>query len=252
MADTEADKQAEEFKQFKTQPWILFDTIVSTDFRPGSATDAVGSANPAISAQNSIIFFQGAGRTRAQMPWYTNLDVPGQLSYGLEVWQIYFALKMPRVPPLMTQGQTATANLGPSTVAQLESTILQFGELEVELGQENQMKWPLTRFGQGGGLYNSSLLTGAGTNARQDAVNVLNLAEPVQMPRTQNFNATIRIAPEVGTVLTALGAPLPALTLWNESLDPPANITVPQLPYALELGFVGRRIKKTQYGQIAR
>jgi hypothetical protein len=187
------------------------------------------------------------------MPWFTNLDVPGQLAYGLEVWQIYFALLNPRVPPLMQQGQiTSPSDVGPSTVMQFESTLLQFGELEVELGQENQMKWPLSRFGQGGGVYNSSLVNGAGTNSRQDAANVLNLAEPIQMPRTQNFNAVIRIAPEAGPILTALGGPLPSLKLWNESLDTPGDITVPQLPYALQIGFVGRRIKKTQYGQIAR
>ncbi len=250
---TDADKQAAEMKEFKTQPWILFDTICSTDFRPGADVDAVGSSNPAVSAQNTVIFFQGAGRTKATMPWFTNLDVPGQLSYGLEVWQIYFALKNPRVPPTMSVGQTATGmQAGPSSVMQYESTLLQFGELEVELGQENQMKWPLSRFGQGGGLYTTGLVTGTGTNSRQDAVNVLNLAEPIQMPRTQNFNAVVRIAPEAAAVLTALGGPLPALSMWNESLDTPANITVPQLPYAIELGFVGRRVKKTQYGQIAR
>ncbi len=225
---------------------------MSSDFRPDADVDAAGSANPAVSAQNTIIFFQGAGRTRATMPWFTNLDVPGQLAYGLEVWQIYFALLFPRVPATMSQGQVAAADIGPSTVSQYESTLLQFGELEVELGQENQMKWPLSRFGQGGGLYNSSLINGAGTNSRQDAINVLELAEPIQMPRTQNFNAVIRIAPEVQDVLTALGGPLPSLSLWNESLDTPANITVPQLPYALQIGFMGRRVKKTQYGQIAR
>jgi hypothetical protein len=248
---TDAEKQAADLKNFKTQPWILFDTIVSTDFRPGSATDAVGSSNPAISQQNTIVFFQGSGRTKASMPWYTNLDMPGQLSYGLEVWQIYFALKNPRVPATMTQGQIAAADVGPSSVMMLESTLLQFGELEVELGQENQMKWPLSRFGAGGGVYSSGLIAGVGTNARQDAVNTLDLAEPIQMPRTQNFNAVIRIAPEAAPVLQALGGPLPSLKLWNESLDVPADITVPQLPYSIELGFIGKRVKKTQYGQIA-
>lgn len=251
-AMTDAQQFDADLKEFKTQPWILFDTIVSTDFRPGTAVDAVGSSNPAISQQNTIIFFQGAGRTKASMPWYTNLDMPGQLSYGLEVWQIYFALKNPRVPATMSQGQVAAADIGPSSVMTFESTLLQFAELEVELGQENQMKWPLSRFGAGGGLYNSSLISGTGNNSRQDAVNVLELAEPIQMPRTMNFHATIRIAPEVSPVLQALGGPLPALKFWNESLDIPADITVPQLPYSLELGFVGRRVKKTQYGQIAR
>lgn len=254
--DQTVEELQDELRMYKTQPWTLFDTIASTDFRPASATDAIGSSGPAITKQGTMIYFQSSDRTRATMPWYTNLDQSGQLSYGLEVWQIYLALLMPRVPPTNSFGQPGLAaagiGVGPSSVALLESTILQFAELEVQLGQENQMKFPATRFGAGGGLYNSSVASGAGSNARQNSRNVLTLAEPIAMPRTQNFNVVLRISPDVLAQLAVAGTPLPDLTMWNQSLQVPGNITIPQLPYAIQVGFTGRRVKRTQYGQVTR
>lgn len=238
-------------KAFKSQPWILFDNVVSPTFLLGDGV-AAGSQSPAISLAGEIVFFQGGGRTKAQMPWYTNLDISGQLAYGMEVWQIYLHAKFPRITPDQNNG-TPTANPGVAPTVKLAEAILNFGVLELELGQENQMVWPCTRFGAGGGIVSQNDTAEAGiNNGIPEGANVLKLAEPIEMPRTQNMNAKIRLAPEAQTIIgtpTAPGVGNPLLA-YSYAIDGVGTVTKPQLPFALELGFVGRRVKKTQYGQL--
>src|SRR4029077_392261 len=122
----------------------------------GSTTPAVGSTTPAINADGSIVFFQSPGRTRANTPYYTNLDQPGTLSYGFEVWGMYLLFAFPTMPPIQNIGYDFDANPGVPGPVKLAEAILNHGVLDVELGQENQTSWPCTRFGAGGGMYISA------------------------------------------------------------------------------------------------
>lgn len=246
-------------KNFKSQPWVLFDSIVARSFLwgDGSANGlAVGSQTPAVSASGEIVFFQSAGRTTQTYPWYTNFDVNGQLMYGFEVWQIYLSFSFPAMPlqtsydPNAPVAAPTLLNVPPTT--RLAEAILNYGCLEMVLGQENQMSWPLTRFGAGGGLKDNSNATSMVQNSDQQAGNVMKLPEPIEMPRTQNISAKIRLAAEVralmGDVATpGVGAPLAPQNYVVASGD--TNALVLQ-PYMLQLGLVGRRIKNTQYGQL--
>lgn len=244
-------------KQFKSQPWILFDSLVSSSFLVGSTVNAIGQSTPVISSSGEIIFFQSANRTRATMPWYTNLDQIGQLSYGFEVWQISLAFEFPTFPPTQNIGYDLTLNPGvPGTIKLMES-ILNFGVLEMELGQENQMAWPLTLFGAGGGLaVVAGNVTNNATNSMPQSENVMKLPEPIEMPRTQNLNAKIRLAPEVLPIIGSPAAPGVGQPLapyqYGIAVVESTPVVVPlnQPPYKLQLRLHGRRIKYTQYGQI--
>lgn len=251
--------------KFKGQPWTLFDTVVANSFLLGDTTNgkAKGSDSPALSAQGEMTFFQSAGRTRATMPWYTNLDNSGQLSYGLEVWQIYVHIMFPILPfspsPNLNTEEVAVLDVAPSV--RLAEAILNFGVLELELGQENQVAWPLSRFGAGGGL----AVSGSGevgamsvNNSLPQSENVMKLPEPIEMPRTQNLNAKIRLASDVLGIIGTPAAPGVGSPLANYQFttvigaDPPTDNTVvslPMPPWAIQLGLQGRRIKDTQYGQ---
>lgn len=103
---------------FKSQPWVLYDTIVAESFLLGDSTNgnAVGGQTPAISSSGEINFFQSAGRTTATMPWYTNLDTVGQLSYGFQVWQIYVNIMFPAMPPFASINPNAPVS--PAPIAQ--------------------------------------------------------------------------------------------------------------------------------------
>lgn len=246
-------------KQFKSQPWILFDSVVAKSFLLGDTSAnglAVGSQSPAVSAAGEIVFFNSTGRTTANYPWYTNFDVSGQLMFGLEVWQIYFQLAFPAMPLIASYTQdvpgAAPTLLNPPPTTRLAEAIVNFGVLEMNLGQENQLRWPLHRFGAGGGVRDNSNATSLVSNSDQQESNVLKLPEPIEMPRTQNLDAKIRLAPEVfaliGTVATpGVGAPLGTANYLVAAADTNA---LQLQPYMLQLGLVGRRVKKTQYGQI--
>lgn len=252
-------------KAFKSQPWILFDSIVARSFLLGDTTNgkAIGSEVPAISANGEITFFQSSGRTRATMPWYTNLDMAGQLAYGLQVWQIYVNLVFPVLPSLQTRdpnGDADDTTVGVPANVRLMEAILNYGVLSLNLGQEDQAEWPLTRFGAGGGV---ALVSGGesgnmgATNALPQAQNVMKLPEPVEMGRTQNLSAKIRLAPEAFAMIGTLAAPGVGSTLLNYdytliSDEVPTIASLPMLPFMIQLGLVGRRIKDTQYGQLVR
>lgn len=244
-------------KQFKSQPWVLYDTVVSSDFTLGSATNAVGATTPAITANGEMQWFNSPGRTRSSVPWYTNMDTPGRLSYGLEVWQIYVRTMFPALPlvPSYDPDAPVTAptllNVPPTT--RLAEAILNYSVLELNLGQEVQFQWPTNQFPAGGGILDSSSSTSMISNGVQVNANVMKLPEPIEMPNTQNISATLRIAAEVrgliGTVgALGVGAPLAA----QDYLVASGNTRALTLtPYAVQIGLVGRRVKYTQYGQIA-
>src|SRR5262245_61847320 len=97
---------------FKSQPWILFDTVASSSFLFGSTVFQIGAQLPAIDAMGQMVFFNAPGRSTAATPVYTNLDQPGQLSYGMEVWAIYLHFMMPTMPPTQNIGYDLEANAG--------------------------------------------------------------------------------------------------------------------------------------------
>ncbi len=239
---------------FKAQPWTLFDTVVAKSFLLGDETNglAIGTQQPAINANGDIVFF-AAGRTKAQLPWYTNIDLQGQLAYGMEVWQIYLLFAFPAVTPAQNNGYDILADPGVPPTVKLMEAILNFGVLDLDLGQEEQTSWPLTRFAAGGGLVvSNTAAVVVAQNAEQQVSNVMRLAEAIEMPRTQNVSAKIRLAPEardmIGTETNpGVGSPLDPYIYKTENQ---VQHTLKQLPFSIQLGFQGRRIKKTQYGQV--
>lgn len=245
-----------DLKKFKSQPWILYDTVASTTFLLGATTAAIGATTPAISANGEIAFFNAPGRSRSTQPWYTNLDIPGQLAYGFEVWQVYIHIMVPTWPMLPSYDPDAPGmaptilNVPPTT--RLVEAIINFGVLSFELGQENQMEWPCSRFNAGGGLVDSGSQVSRANNGVPAGSNVLMLPEPIEMPRTQNLWAKIRLAAEVQALIgtpavPGVGAPLATQAYTVASGD---TNELQLQPYAIQLGFVGRRIKDTQYGQV--
>lgn len=253
-------------KKYKSQPWILFYKVVARSFLMGDNSEAGkarGSNDPAVSSAGEIVFFSG-GLTKGNSPWYTNLDVVGQLSYGFEVWQAYLMLHFPsdvglqsllEKPVTITDGPMRWG--GPGLM--LAQAILGFGVLSLDLGQEGQIEFPTHRLPAGGGMPMNSAFIGQPQNGIQIASNVLRLPEPIEMPRTQNFTAKIRLAPEIHKLIGTPDNPGVGGALDQYSLvvpvvpatDPPTDklVELPMPPYVLELGLVGRRVKQTQYGQ---
>lgn len=255
-ADQQADGQP---LKFKAQPWILYDSVVARSFLLGDASAnglAVGSQSPAISRAGEITFFNGGGRNKANMPWYTNLDLSGQLAYGMEVWQIYVMCTFPVMPPVQNQGFDFTVNPGVPGPVKLAEAILHYSVLSLDLGQENQIEFPLARFGAGGGLeINGNSVAVRGSNGINSESNVLKLPEPIEMPRTQNLAAKIRIAPEVqpliGTVAApGVGAIMSDYVYGIDNGETVTDVDLAQVPFQIQLGLVGRRVKYTQYGQV--
>jgi hypothetical protein len=249
----------DDLKKFKSQPWILFDTVVASSFLIGDSSPAglaIGSTIPAINSNGEMIFFSSSGRNTANTPWYTNLDQQSTLSFGLEVWQIYLLFAFPAVTPNQNNGFDPTVNAGVPPTTKLIEAILNFGVVELELGQENQMRWPCTRFGAGGGLtVSNTAAVVENQNSLPQGANVMKLPEPIEMPRTQNINAKIRIAPEARAMIGTPAAPGVGTPLVNYSYviatgETPATVSLAQFPFAVQLGLVGRRVKDTQYGQI--
>ena len=234
--------------EFKSQPWILFDTVVADSYLLGdnsSAGLAVGTQSPAINANGDMVFF-ASGRTKAQVPWYTNMDIAGQLAYGMEVWQIYLLFGFPAVTPAQNNGYDILANPGVPPTVKLMEAIMNFGVLDLDLGQEEQTSWPLTRFGAGGGIVASNTAAVVvAQNSEQQSMNVMKLAEAIEMPRTQNMNAKIRIAPEARAMIGSLAAPGVGSPIADYVYNTDAQTALPleQLPFLMQLGLVGRRIK---------
>ena len=254
---------AEQLGEFKGQPWIVFDTVAARSFLVGENRPtlfAFGTSGPAITAAGEMVFFS-SGRTQANMPWYTNVDLVGQLSYGFEVWQMYFHIGFPQVPSAETDQPIEGSAFEPAYPLLLAAAIIDFGVLELNLGQEIQTQWPLHRFGSGGGYASNG---GGALQVVQNAIpqgsNVLALPEPIEVPRTQNLDAKIRLAPEILSTIgspTAFGVGMPLYSPVDginggwlfqcPNLKQPVNLPFP--PYTVQLGLIGRRVKKTQYGQ---
>lgn len=246
---------------FKSQPWILFDSIAAHSFLMGDTSAdglAIGSQVPAINANGEIVFFQSSGRTKANMPWYTNQDLPGQMSYGLQVWQVYVMIAFPFLPIAQSNDpQAAATGNGVNLTMRLAEAILQYGVLQLNLGQEEQIEWPLARFGSGGGVMPFGLAISGAQNSQVQSVNVMKLPEPIEMVRTQNLSAKIRLAPEVFAIIGTPAAPGVGLELMDyefedASGEAPVTIARKLPPYLIQLGLVGRRVKNTQYGQLVR
>jgi hypothetical protein len=246
-------------QNFKSQPWTLFDTVVASSFLLGDTSAdglAVGTTIPAISQSGEIIFFNAPGRNAASTPTLTNMDQQSTLSYGLECWQIYLHFGFPVVTPNQNIGYDLAANAGVPGTIKLMEAILNFGVLEMQLGQENQMSWPLTRFGSGGGLsVNAGTVAVVGSNSVPEGANVMKLPEPIEMPRTQNVFGKIKLAPQIFAMIGSPAAPgvgskLAPYAYGIAAGSPATVVNLPQLPYNLQLGFSGRRIKNTQYGQL--
>ena len=244
---------------FKSQPWILFDDVVANSFLLGDTTSdglAIGTTSPAINANGEMTFFNAPGRNSATTPWLTNLDQQSTLSYGFEVWQIYVLFAFPTVTPNQNIGYDLSLNAGVPGTIKLMEAILQHGILELNLGQENQVLWPLTRFGAGGGLdVNAGTVAVVGQNAAPAGANVMKLPEPIEMPRTQNIAAKIRVPPHVFPIIGTVAAPgvgtkLSAYSYGVAGGETPTVVSLAQPPYKVEVGLVGRRIKNTQYGQL--
>lgn len=243
-------------KQFKSQPWILYDTVASTSFLLGSTTNAIGATTPAFTAAGEMSFFNSPGRTRSTMPWYTNLDTPGRLSFGIEVWQIYCRIIVPAMPLVPSYDPdnpvSAPTLLNVPPTHRLAEAILNYSVLELNLGQELQFQWPTAQFPGGGGLVDGSGSFSSVNNGWQVNSNVMKLPEPIEMPNTQNLDAKLKLSTEVRALIgdpatPGVGAPLAA----QDYLVAAGDTNALQLPpYAVQVGLVGRRVKFTQYGQV--
>ena len=91
----------EQLGEFKAQPWIVYDTVAAYSFLLGEdrqGLTAINAGDAAINARGEMLFFTSQGRTKAKCPWYTNLELAGQLAYGFEAWQVYCELRMPPWP----------------------------------------------------------------------------------------------------------------------------------------------------------
>ena len=252
--------------QFKSQPWVVFDTIAARSFLVGETRQefqAFNSGGPAITAAGEMVYFS-TPRTRALAPWYTSLELVGQLSYGFKAWAAYIHFGFPQTPSEQTFNPAAGAG-GQVTISDvLLQAIINFGVLQLNLGQEQQASWPVHRFQAGGGLQvmgGNSIGGGeaGGQNAVPEGANVLKLPEPIEIPRTQNIDAKIKIAPEALPTIGTNAAPGVGVPLgtgaegyqFNISEPPPGEtVDLDRPPYTVQLGLIGERIKKTQYGQV--
>ena len=248
-----------ELGEFKGQPWIVFDTVVSPNFLVGATVNAIGTNQPAIGSNGQITFLN-AGRTRTRLPWYTNMDLDGQLAYGMRVWGIYIHFAFPVMAAQQDAQPLDGSDGGISYAAMLAHCIINFGVLRIELGQEQQTDWPVANFGAGGGLVGGGQWVSLVQNSVPQGANVQKLPEPIDVPRTQNISCKIVLAPEI---LPTIGTP--AAPGFGTPLVPGGNVYTWQIPvtspgvsqqldldwppYAIQLGLIGERIKKTQYGQ---
>lgn len=254
----------EQLGPFKGQPWIVFDSVVSPSFLIGENRPpffAIGTDGPAITRAGELIFFS-AGRTRAQLPWYTNLDLSGQLSYGFRAWGVYVHFGFPILAERQSPRPDSGVEFQLNHATILASLLINFGVLRLNLGQEEQSDWPLHRFGSGGGVVTSGFGGGVALqNAIPQAANVQKLPEPIEIPRTQNLDAKIRLAPEVFTTIgtnaiPGVGCPLGPAPDFGYELDivgvdgKGREVELPWAPYLIQVGLIGERIKKTQYGQV--
>lgn len=249
----------------KKQPWVIFDTIIARSLLLGDKRHDIGLAEgtqqPAMTAKGEMLFLTASGRNKANNPEQTNLDVGGQMAYGLELWGVYILLGLPVLPPIQNTGHDPDLNPGVAPTIKLAEAIVNAGLFILSVGQEPQLEIPVERVGAGGGLHvTSNIALNQAQNSRPDAQNFLRLPEPIFFPRTQVLSAKISIDPTfhemIGSVAApGVGSPLDPyrFSYWT-GLDTPAeeqhNVSLPQNPYLIRVGLVGNRVKETQYGAL--
>jgi hypothetical protein len=245
-----------EADQFKSQPWKVHDAVVARSFLLGETDNslfAYGTAGPAINRSGEMLFF-ASGRVQSNLPWYTSLQQVGQLSYGFEVWQMAISLMLPPVQTIASSETPWDTSPAPQTsgMAQLANALVYFGVMETELGQENQMSWPVQCFGSGGGVWNASNNDGAAIqNGNPTETNQLKLPEAIMIPRTQALSAKIRLANEVHALIGSPAAPGVGTPLANYSYTTAKGQSdLEPAPFGVRFTLSGRRVKKTQYGQL--
>jgi len=237
----QAIPQTPEEGVYKGQPWIVFDTVAALSFLIGDTTAngiAIGTNTSAVNAAGEMIFFNSQGRSKANFPWLTNLDIPGQLAYGLEVWAIAVELKIP--------GQSQFNGFTPQS-AKLAESLLQFSVVELNLGQEEQSSWPATSFGNGGAIYAP---VQSSQNSEPGITESLKLPEPIAMGRTQNLSCKLKIAPFMFGLIGSVAAPGVGQPLQSYSFDGGGEdpIVRAEGPFGITMKLIGRRIKLAQYG----
>lgn len=255
--------QSGQIPAWKEQPWMMYDTVASRDFRIGAVVDAgfpaLGTSQPAFNQQGECVFFDAGGRNKANWPQLTNMDVPGQLSYGFRCHAVALELKFPMQILAQTMQTNASAPTGPSPAQKLAECIVQFGSLQMMLGQEEQFFFPVSSFSNGGALYTP---TGIFSNAQNGfpAQNVLlALPKPILMGRTQNLSVKLKIAPQCFTLIgrgaaAGVGAPVDDYAFTTPDLVDPAVGVVTELPmppYGITCKLYGAREKLAQYGAAA-
>jgi hypothetical protein len=198
-----------------------------------------------------MVFFASGRTKQAPGPFYSNLDQPATLAYGFEVWAIYLAIMLPqRWTDVYVAGVPTPA---PSQTLKLAELLIQGTVLNMQLGQESQVEFPVHRFGAGGGIWSpSGGSVYAAVNGDPIRTHVMVLPEPIEMPRTQALAAEIRFSPQALATLGSVAVPgvgrvLAAYPYLN--LDTPPAVTTPDMPFQVQLGLIGKRIKRAQYGQ---
>lgn len=255
------ENQAGMTPNYKGQPWILFDTVVASSFLVGDTVTAVGSTTPAINSNGQMTFFNAPGRSTSNTPWYTNLDTPGILSYGMEVWGLYLFFIFPTLTPNQNRGFDFESDPGVPPTVKLMEAILNFSVVDLNLGQENQTRFPAARFGAGGGMWSNggAPVSTMVQNGVPEGANVLKFPEPIEMPRTQNLDVKLQIAPEARPMIGTPAAPGVGSSLADyvygitaaSGETPEVTVDLTQLPFGVQLGLIGKRVKDTQYGQLA-
>ena len=146
----------------------MHDAVVAFSFLLGDDREgfrSIGTAGAAISGSGEMIFFAD-GRIQTSRPWYSSLQQVGQLSYGFQVWGMSISLMLPPVQPIASSVTPWNFGAGTSGMAHLANALVHFGVMQMELGQENQMSWPVSRFGAAGGVYQANSADGANLQCR--------------------------------------------------------------------------------------
>lgn len=239
---------------FKGQPWVLYDTVASSDFRIGSPVNALGAPSPAINGQGEMNFFNTPSRNRANWPQLTNLDTPGTMSYGLKCYAIGVELRFPTLYSLQStkgnpHGLTPAPTVGPSQGQRLAEALLNWSTLQVIYGQEPQFEYPLTSFSNAGALFSSTSVLNSQQNGLPAIDVALTLPEPIEMGRTQVITAKVVVAPFMFELIgqgADIGVGMPR---YGYSLaDDETTTLLPENPWALTVKLMGERTKLTQYG----
>jgi len=249
----------------KKQPWCLFDTVTAKSFLLGDGRPdiglAVGSQNPAINKKGEMLFLTGSGRNKSNNPELTNLDVGGQMPYGLEVWGLYIMMGMPVVPPIQNTGHDPDLNPGVAGTVKLVEAIVNFGLFTLSVGQEPQLEIPVERVGAGGGVHvTGNIALNLAQNNKPGAENFLRLPEPIFFPRTQVLSARISLDPIVHALIGSVAAPGVGSPLdpyhYTYWIDPEGeapeqkDVVLPQNPFLVRVGLLGNGVREIQYGQL--